>query len=201
VLPYHHPNGAPAISPAAKGWNDLMFEGLAWRRLALSAAAVALAVPVAGQAEARSWSVTGRNGGTWNRSVSHYNHGGGNVGRTATTTRPDGQTATRTFDRSVNGGTITDSRTVTGYNGGTASRTVTRTPGVGGSVTYTGPAGRTYSETYVHGPCCWGAGTAAAVAVGAAVGVAAAEAHPYVAPPAVIVPPPPPVVYAPAYYP
>lgn len=128
-----------------------MLQGLAWRRLAVGAAAVALTLPLAGKAEARSWSVTGRNGGTWNRSVSHYNHGGGDLGRTVTTTRPDGRSATRTFDRSASGGTITDSRTVAGYSGGTASRTVTRTPGADGSVTYTGPAGRTYSETYVHG--------------------------------------------------
>jgi len=172
-----------------------MFADPGWRRLAVGAAAMALIVPLSGQAAARSWSVTGRNGGTWNRSVTHYNHGGGDVGRTATTTRPDGQTATRTFDRSVGGGTITDTRTVTGYNGGTASRSVTRTPGVGGTVTYTGPAGGSYSETYVHGPCCWGAG--AAVAVGAAVGIAAAEARPVYVPPPVAVVPPPPVPYYP----
>ena len=171
-----------------------MLERLAWRRLSVGVAMVALAVPLAGQAEARTRSVTGRNGGTWTRSVSHYNNGGGDLGRSVTTTRPDGQSATRTFDRDVSGGTITDSRTVTGYNGGSASRTVTRTPGAGGSVTYTGPAGGTYSETYVRGPCCWAPG-AAAVAVGTAVGITAAEAHPAYAPP------PPPVVYPPADYP
>jgi|HubBroStandDraft_2_1064218.scaffolds.fasta_scaffold315922_2 hypothetical protein len=101
-----------------------MSRGFATRRVAASLGAAALAILVAHPALARSVSVTGPRGGT--RSVTTFNHGGGNFGRTVTRTRPDGQTATSSFNRSVNNGTITDSRSVTGFNGRTASETVTR---------------------------------------------------------------------------
>jgi hypothetical protein len=96
-------------------------------------------------------------------------------------------------------------------------------PAHAGGWSYTGPRGHSatfnhwggggyYGHGYYgHGPCCYRGGAVAAagvagLAVGAAVGVAAAS-HPaypvYVAPPPVVYAAPPPVVYAappPAYY-
>jgi hypothetical protein len=103
-------------------------------------AAVSLVLFTA-HADARSWSFTGPPGGTWGRSVTRYNNGGGNFGRVATTTRPDGQTATRAFSRSTNNGTITDSRAFTGFNGASTHKSFTRTPGQGGTATYANRAG------------------------------------------------------------
>ncbi|HUB16137.1 MAG TPA: hypothetical protein VMB34_29600 [Acetobacteraceae bacterium] len=109
-----------------------------------AAAVLALATP---HADARGWSFRGPRSGPWNHSVTNYNNGGGNFGRTVTTTRPDGQTATSSFNRSVSNGTITDSHTYTGFNGRTASGTLTRTPGKGATATYTARGGQTYSAT------------------------------------------------------
>ncbi len=109
------------------------------RMLAAGVVATASVLAFASVADARSWSYTGRGGRTYDRSVTSYNNGGGNVGRTFTTTGPNGKTAINSFNRSVNDGTITDNRTVTGFNGNTATRTLTRTPGEGGSFTQTGP--------------------------------------------------------------
>jgi hypothetical protein len=106
-------------------------------------------IPLIGSnAEARSWTVGGRYGGSWTRSVSAYHNGGGNFGRTVTTTRPDGRTATRSFSRSVQNGTITDTRTTTGFNGKMRSEMLTRTPGQGGTATYTGAAGHAHTVTF-----------------------------------------------------
>jgi hypothetical protein len=109
-----------------------------------AAALLALASP---QAAARGWSFGGPRGGLWNRSVTHYNNGGGNFGRSVTTTRPDGQTATSTFNRTVSDGSITDTRRYTGFNGATSTGTLTRTPGQGGTAIFTGRNGQTYSAT------------------------------------------------------
>ena len=94
--------------------------------------------------------IRGPSGGTWTRSTSHDNDGGGNGGRTATTTRPDGQTASSSASRSVNDGTISTDRAVTGYGGQTATRTMTRTPGQGGSATTVGPNGGTATSSWSH---------------------------------------------------
>jgi hypothetical protein len=53
----------------------------------LSAALMTASFPVLliPHAEARSWSFTGPRDGIWNRSVTHYNNGSGNFGRTVTT--------------------------------------------------------------------------------------------------------------------
>jgi hypothetical protein len=127
-----------------------MFTRITVRRAMASLAAGAFVILLAPHADARGWTVAGRNGKTYSRAVTPYNNGGGNVGRTATTTRPNGQTATTTFNRSVNNETVTDSRTVSGFNGATASSTATRTPGQGVSATHTGPGGQTYSATTAH---------------------------------------------------
>jgi hypothetical protein len=107
-------------------------------------ALLALANP---PAAARGWSFGGPRGGVWNRSVTHYSNGAGNFGRTVTATRPDGQTATSTINRSVSNGTVTDTRSYTGFNGKTSASTLTRTPGEGSTATYTGRNGQTYSAT------------------------------------------------------
>ena len=100
-------------------------------------------------AEAEHWrTLQGPDGGTWTRSAAHYNSGGGNAGRTLTSTRPDGQTASSTVNRSVNDGTISTNRSVTGYDGQTATRTMTRTPGQGGSATAVGPNGGTATSSW-----------------------------------------------------
>ena len=113
-----------------------------------ASAAVAALLLAASPAMARHVAWTGPHGGAWNRSVTHYNNGGGNVGRTVATTRPNGKTATGTVNRGVSNGTITDTRNYTGYNGRTASATMTRTPGEGGSKTVTGPDGGTYTRSW-----------------------------------------------------
>ena len=115
-----------------------MEKGLATRRLVAALAAATLTLFLAQHADARSW----RRGG---RTVTLYNNGGGNVGRTVTRARPNGPTATSMFNRSVSNGTIIDSRSFTGFNGRTASGSLTRTPGEGASATYTGRGGQTYS--------------------------------------------------------
>lgn len=115
------------------------------RRAPVAILAAAVSCLLAHPADARSWSATGPRGGTWNRTVSPFSNGGGNFGRTVTTTRPNGATATSNFSRSVSNGTITDMKTVTGFNGATRSGTLTRTPGEGRTATYTGPGGQTYS--------------------------------------------------------
>ena len=116
----------------------------------MSAAVVftSLTVMCAAQAQAGGWSYTGRGGRTYSRSYTHYNNGGGNLGRTVTATRPNGKTAASSFNRSVNNGVITDTHSVTGFNGRTATGTLTRTPGQGGTATRTGPAGNTRSVTW-----------------------------------------------------
>lgn len=106
-----------------------MFKALVSRPIAAAIVAAALVIlPIQRAAAARSWTAVGRHGGVWSGTVSSYHNGGGNFGRTTTTTRPNGKTRTTTFNRSVSNGTITDSRTVTGYNGATRTATVTRTP-------------------------------------------------------------------------
>lgn len=122
-----------------------MRQGLSGRLLATGLAATALSVLLVHGADARTWSFSGRHGGS--RTVTTYHNGGGNYGRTATTTRPDGQTRTSTFNQSVNNGTITDSRSISGFNGQTRSSTVTRTPGEGATGSYTGRNGKTYTGT------------------------------------------------------
>jgi hypothetical protein len=47
----------------------------------------------------------------------------------------------------VSNGTVTNSHTTTGFNGTTTSSTVTRTPGQGGTASYTNRDGQTYSAT------------------------------------------------------
>ena len=118
------------------------------RILAASLSTLLAIAALAPPASARSWSYTGRAGGTVSRTVTPYNNGGGNFGRTTSTTRPNGSTATTAFNRSVNDGTITDSRTVTGFNGATSTGTLTRTPGQGGTVTRTGPNGQSFTGSY-----------------------------------------------------
>src|SRR5262249_12475057 len=113
-------------------------------------AASAIFVFTAQHAEARSWSVTGRGGRTYSRTITPYTNGDGNFGRTITATRPNGQTATRSFNRSVSDGTITDSRTITGFHGQTASSALSRTPGQGRTATYTDPGGQTYTRSVTH---------------------------------------------------
>jgi hypothetical protein len=103
-----------------------MFEGRAQRRVAASVAAIGALLLLAAHAEARSWSYTGRGGRTWSRTVTPYNNGGGNFGRTVTTTRPAG-TTTRQFSQTNNGnGTFTDTRTATAPNGQTFTNSYTR---------------------------------------------------------------------------
>ncbi len=123
----------------------MQYRGFASRCCTTGLALAALAAISPHHAQARGWRFRGSRGGVWSRTVTPYHYGGGNFGRTVTTTRPNGQTATSSFSRSVSNGTITDSRSFTGYNGATASGTLTRTPGAGGTATYTGPAGNTYS--------------------------------------------------------
>ena len=116
---------------------------------AICAALIGAAVLLtASSANARHTTITGPNGGVYGRSVNHYNNGGGNLGRTVSATRPNGQTATKSFNRSVSNGTITDTKTVTGFNGKTGTATMTRTPGEGGTITGTGPNGGTYNSTF-----------------------------------------------------
>jgi hypothetical protein len=112
--------------------------------LAASLGAVVLLL-LAGQANAGPLFLHGLIRGLRSRSSSHYNNGGGNYGGTVTTTRPDGQTAIGTFNRTDNNGTITTNRDYTGFGGRTASETVTHTPGEGGTATYTGRHGNTYT--------------------------------------------------------
>ena len=102
---------------------------------------------VADRADARGWSFTGGGGRTFSHTVTPYSNGGGNFGRTATTTLPDGRTRTSTFNRTNTNGTIATTRSVTGFNGQTRSSAVTRTPGQGGTATHTGRNGQTYSAT------------------------------------------------------
>ena len=111
---------------------------------------LALINGMSSHALAHGWSATGPSGRTFSRTVTPYNNGGGNVGRTVTQTRPDGQTATGSFSRTVSNGTITDTRTDTGYNGYTASSRFTHTPGQEGSYSATGPNGGTYTASYPH---------------------------------------------------
>jgi hypothetical protein len=118
------------------------------RTLAAAAVLATFTLFLATQAQAGGWSYTGRGGRTYSRSYTHYNNAGGNVGRTVTTTRPNGKTATSSFSRSVNNGVITDTHTYTGFNGRTATGTLTRTPGEGGTATHTGRAGNTRSITW-----------------------------------------------------
>jgi hypothetical protein len=108
--------------------------------------AALLLLPVQ-QAHAGRWGRSDRKAG-WSRSVSVYRNGGGNFGRTTTITRPNGQTATRTFNRSVSNGTITDTHSATGFDGKTRSGTLTRTPGQGGTASYTGRNGQTSATTF-----------------------------------------------------
>ena len=96
--------------------------------------------------QGRTTTYTGRDGRTYSAATTHYNDGNGNLGRTTTYTGSNGKTSTRTLNRTVSGGTITDTRSVTAFNGTTRSATVTRTPGQAHSVTYTGRDGRTYSS-------------------------------------------------------
>ena len=127
-----------------------MSKNIAGRATAMCAVIAIAALISSADAEARSRTVTGRGGGTWTRTVTPYNNGGGNFGRTITTARPDGASASRSFDRSISNGTITDSRTTTGFNGAMSSTTLTRTPGEGGSLTHTGRGGQTYTRSVTH---------------------------------------------------
>ena len=112
------------------------------------AAALATILGLAQPASARGWTATGAGGRTVSHTVTPYNNGGGDFGRTATTTGPNGNTASRTYSHSVNDGTITNTRTATGFGGESAAATVSRTPGAGGSAAYVGPAGRTFTGSY-----------------------------------------------------
>jgi hypothetical protein len=95
--------------------------------------------------EGSTVSYTGHDGRTYSAATTHYNNGGGNLGRTTTLTGPNGRTATRTVSQSVSGATTTISRSATGANGATRSEVVTKTPGEGRTATYTGRGGRTYT--------------------------------------------------------
>jgi hypothetical protein len=118
-------------------------------RIAASLAVIALLLLASLHADAAGrWAFARR--GAWSRTTTSYHDGGGNRGHTTTLTRANGQTATRTFNRSVSNGTITDTRSVTTFNGATHSATVTRTPGQGHTTTYTGRNGRTYSAATTH---------------------------------------------------
>lgn len=83
-------------------------------------ASLALCTPLAASAATRSWTATGPNGGTWNRTVS-----GSCADRSCqyqrTTTRPNGRTATVDDSASCANGTCTRTWTRTGYNGRTES--------------------------------------------------------------------------------
>jgi hypothetical protein len=121
------------------------------RFVCASLLASAWIVALAPSAQACGWFF---HGGT-PHSVTHYNSGGGNFGGTATATRPNGQTATRTFSQRENNGTINDRRSPTGFNSRTTSSTVTRTPGQGVSATFTNRAGQTYNATTQMDPLGW----------------------------------------------
>lgn len=122
---------------------------LTTNRIAVSLTVTALLSLAAAHADAAGrWGFARR--GAWSRTTVSHHNGGGNRGHTTTLTRPNGKTATRTFNQSVSNGTITDSRSVTGFNGGTRSATVTRTPGQRGTATYTARGGRTYSAATTH---------------------------------------------------
>lgn len=117
---------------------------LTTNRIAVSLTVTALLSLAAAHADAAGrWGFARR--GAWSRTTVSHHNGGGNRGHTTTLTRPNGKTATRTFNQSVSNGTITDSRSVTGFNGATRSATVTRTPGQGRTVTHTGRDGQTYT--------------------------------------------------------
>ena len=109
-----------------------------------------LFLPFCSHADAARWVHRGPRGANWTGAATHYNSGGGNFGRTATMTRPNGEVATKSYNRSDSDGTITSDRSITGGNGGSASRTVTRTPGEGGAVTATGPNGSSYSSSWTQ---------------------------------------------------
>ena len=88
--------------------------------------------------------------GAWTGTATSYHNGGGNRGWSATATRPSGKTASANYNRSVSNGNITTTRSKTGFNGATRSETVSRTPGQGGTASYTGRDGRTYSAATTH---------------------------------------------------
>jgi hypothetical protein len=80
---------------------------------------------------------------TYSRTFTPSDNGGGNFGRTITATRPNGATATSSFNRRVTNWTITDSRAITGFNGATSTGTVAKTGPNGHSVTETRPRAKT----------------------------------------------------------
>lgn len=127
-----------------------MIKSIYRRHLATALIATVAVTVVTPRADARGWSFTGRFGRTFGRTVTPYNYGGGNFGRSITATRPDGRTATSTFNRSVSNGTISDSRTITGFNGATSTGTFTRTPGQGWTATRTGPGDQARSASASH---------------------------------------------------
>lgn len=126
----------------------MMIRRILVRTMSAAVVLTGLTVLCATQAQAGGWSYMGRGGRTYSRSYTHYNNGGGNLGRTVTATRPNGKTATSSFNRSVTNGVISDTHTVTGFKGHTATNTLTRTPGQGGTVTHTGTAGNTRTVTW-----------------------------------------------------
>lgn len=123
------------------------------RNPGIAAAALLMAVlPLTlatGRADAGQRWLTARRG-AWSGTASSHHDGGGNRGWSATATRPNGKTASASYSRGVGNGTISATRSVTGFNGATRSATRTRTPGQGGTASYTGRDGRTYSAATTH---------------------------------------------------
>lgn len=119
-----------------------MPKSLAGRTLILALASAAALLGVSGDALARgrSTSMTGANGQTATRSV---NRSAGDV--SSSSTGPNGNTASRLVLRSATGTTST----MTGFNGNTATRSTTRTD-TGSQTTVTGPNGQTGSVTVTH---------------------------------------------------
>jgi len=108
--------------------------------ISLASAGALLGVSGEAQARQRATTVTGGNGQTATRSV---NRSEGDV--SSSTTGPNGKTASRVVDRSATGTTATK----TGPNGKTATRATTRTD-TGSQTTVTGPNGQTGSVAVTH---------------------------------------------------
>ena len=104
------------------------------------AAASLLAGVGEAQARERHTTVTTGNGQTATRTVDRSQ---GDV--SSSTTGPNGKTSSRSVDRSASETTAS----VTGPNGKTATRATTRT-GTGSQTTVTGPNGQTGSVTVTH---------------------------------------------------
>lgn len=119
--------------------NHLMTSSKSWTAraliLLLARAAALVCVTNDALARGRNTTITGANGQTASRSVERSQ---GNV--SSSTTGSNGKTASRVVNRSATGTTST----MTGLNGNTATRTTSRTD-TGSQTTVTGPNGQTGS--------------------------------------------------------